>query len=295
MCIRDRDITSTEEYMGVLPSTWRSFQEKALIFSKSSEQFNRGVALLSSYRQHLDEGLSHSMAMVRARDFVTETNFAFNRAGTPPLLRGPMMRLAFMFKSYAMHQTGFTAKMFSDFFGEWSKKGFVKALEDGDANELAKHIFAYTTLIGGGLALFPETNIAERSTPPAADMAIDYMQGVGRYGAFGSAIDVAQGPAGDTATHFLDSGVSGLKYISALLDFMEVNASDQYDRSVNSFAKGVGSFTPTLIKKLAEGGMDADLLETLSLKKYEPQKGRKSSGGLEGLGGLSKLQGIPGL
>tara|TARA_B100001250_G_scaffold34353_2_gene27805 strand:+ start:2378 stop:7714 length:5337 start_codon:yes stop_codon:yes gene_type:complete len=290
-----RDITSTEEYMGVLPSTWRSFQEKALIFSKSSEQFNRGVALLSSYRQHLDEGLSHSMAMVRARDFVTETNFAFNRAGTPPLLRGPMMRLAFMFKSYAMHQTGFTANMLSDSGRAISEKGLVQSIIDEDHNELAKHIFAYTTLIGGGLALFPETNIAERSTPPAADMAIEYMQGVGRYGAFGSAVNVAQGPAGDTATHFLDSGVSGLKYISALLDFMEVNASDQYDRSVNSFAKGVGSFTPTLIKKLAEGGMDADLLETLSLKKYEPQKGRKSSGGLEGLGGLSKLQGIPGL
>ena len=290
-----RDITSTEEYMGVLPSTWRSFQEKALIFSKSSEQFNRGVALLSSYRQHLDEGLSHSMAMVRARDFVTETNFAFNRAGTPPLLRGPMMRLAFMFKSYAMHQTGFTANMLSDTFGAISEKGFVQALKDGDHLELQKHVFAYATLIGGGLALLPETNIADRSTPPAADMAIEYMQGIGRYGAFGSAVNVAQGPAGDTATHFLDSGVSGLKYISALLDFMEVNASDQYDRSVNSFAKGVGSFTPTLIKKLAEGGMDADLLETLSLKKYEPQKGRKSSGGLEGLGGLSKLQGIPGL
>ena len=290
-----RDVTSTEEYMGALPSTWRTFQEKALVFSKSSEQFNRGVALLSSYRQYLDEGLSHGMAMVKARDFVTETNFAFNRAGTPPLLRGPLMRLAFMFKSYAMHQTGFTAKMFSDTGRAISEKGFVKALEDGDHKELQKHLFAYITLIGGGLALFPETNIAERSTPPAADMALEYMQGIGRYGAFGSAVNVSQGPAGDTATHFLDAGVSGLKYISALLDFMEVNASDQYDRSVSSLTKGFASFTPTLIKKLAEGGMDADLLETLSLKKYEPKKSRKSSGGLEGLGGLSQLQGIPGL
>ena len=41
--------------------------------------------------------------------------------------------------------------------------------------------------------------------------------------------------------------------------------------------------------------MDSDLLEKLSLKKYEPKKSRKSSGGLEGLGGLSQLQGIPGL
>ena len=51
-------------------------------------------------------------------------------------------------------------------------------------------------------------------------MALEYMQGIGRYGAFGSAVNVSQGPAGDTATHFLDAGVSGLKYISALLDFM---------------------------------------------------------------------------
>lgn len=272
-----RDITSTEEFMGMLPSTWKNMQEKALVFSKTSEEFNRGVAFLGKYRDAIAGGSDHGKAMYDARMFVERTQFPFNRAGTPQFLRGPLMRLIFMFKSYPIHQTDFTATMIKNAWDGAKGKSFAEALNDDDVGALAKHITAYLSLIGGGMALMPESNFSERNMPPALDIAADFGSGIGRYGTFGSAANVAFGPAADTATH-LGRGIENyLDYLASILGLSETLSQDALDRSTLNMGRFVGSLTPTLLRKALEEGSDASLLEMFSLKKYEPaSSGRRA-------------------
>ena len=272
-----RDITSTEEFMGVLPSGWKALSDKALVFSKSSEELNRGVALLAKYRHAVDQGMSHGSAMNEAQKFVEKTQFSFNRVGTPPVLRGPLMRLIFMFKSYPMHQTDFTATIMKDAWGSYKGArsegaSFAEALANDDVAAMAKHLTAYMALVGGGMAFLPETNFAERNLPPAPQMGYEFMTGMGRYGAMGSAMNVAGGPAGDTATHLGRATVDYLDYIASLLDLSETSSRDALDRAEKNIGKFAGSLTPTLIRKAYEQGTDPELLEMFSLKKYEPKR-----------------------
>ena len=290
-----RDITSTEEFMGVLPSGWKALSDKALVFSKSSEELNRGVALLAKYRHAVDQGMSHGSAMNEAQKFVEKTQFSFNRVGTPPVLRGPLMRLIFMFKSYPMHQTDFTATIMKDAWGSYKGarsegSSFAEALANDDVAAMAKHLTAYMALVGGGMAFLPETNFAERNLPPAPQMGYEFMTGMGRYGAMGSAMNVAGGPAGDTATHLGRATVDYLDYIASLLDLSETSSRDALDRAEKNIGKFAGSLTPTLIRKAYEQGTDPELLEMFSLKKYEPKRrGGSPAMGLPPIGSLNDL------
>lgn len=275
-----RDITSTEEFMGVLPSASKVLADKAMVFSKSSEEFNRGVALLAKYRHLTDQGLSHGSAMDQALKFVEQTQFSFNRIGTPPILRGPMARLLFMFQSYTMHQTDFTQAIMRDAWasGKQAYKdtdSFVEALKGDDVEKLAKHLTAYIALMGAGAALFPKTNIAERNLPPAVSAVSAMTGGVGRYGAVGSPLQAFLGPTADTATHLANASIDYLSFMTNLIGLGELSASDNLDRANNAMVKFGKSLTPTLIRKALEDGTDIELLEALSLKKYEPGSRRR--------------------
>ena len=276
------DAAKVEEYIE-LHGTWLGdFQNFVMAPSKMSEQFNRSVAFLGFYEQYRDEGLEHLAAMRKSVAGVQKTQFPFNRAGTPPMLRGPMVRLAFMFKSYPIHQTDFTANIARDAWtahkaARQEGKSLVQALQEDDVMTLTKHIFSYISLLGAGYALFPETSLGERSgIPPAAGMISGVGGDVGRYGALGSLAHNLGGPFNETVRRGVMSADGALDYLAALAGLSDQSAGEAFTSMVRNGQRTAESFIePTSVRKLRENGFpdnNDDWLQLLSLKKYEPRK-----------------------
>jgi len=247
-----RDVTSTEEFLGMKPSLLKDVQEGALYLSRKSETFNREVALLGAYRKHTDIGKSHSEAMTFARNIVNETQHTFDRTGTPPILRGSMMRLIAMFQSYTIHQTSFAAEIGNNFRGEWSKQGFLKALQTEDGLALRKYAGGTIALMGGSWLADEafDTDIAYKTVPPFISTPLGIIQETPRRGFLGATIENLQGPAADLSVNLIDGTTNGLAYVYYTLMNMNSLASDSADRSLRQFSDASTSFVPTTAKKI---------------------------------------------
>jgi hypothetical protein len=283
-----RDITSTEEYMGMRPSFIKDVQEKLLVGSRVTEGFNREVALLGAYRKYKDLGQSHSEALTKARLVVNETQHTFDRSGTPPFLRGPLMRNLMMFSSYTVHQTAFTVDLAKGFGREYKKlkadnedwsspKAFRKALFSGDGRGLMKFGAGTGALIAGAMGsdAYLDTDITYKVVPPMLSLPYEIMKDTGRRGLAGSIIENTQGPAGDLATHLMDGTESGLGYVYWTLKMHGINANDAAEKMWKNYSKVSTAFVPTSLKKVYNwdqyGWMEMAGLKNMSKRpKVEP-------------------------
>ena len=283
------DASKVEEFIEMNGTWLGDFQNFMMAPSKMSEDFNRSVAFLGFYEQFRDAGEGHILAMKKAVDGVQKTQFPFNRAGTPPVLRGPMTRLFFMFKSYPIHQTDFSAHLITDGYraarnARAEGKSLAESLEDDDVMGALKHIFAYIALIGGGFTLFPETNIGDKSLPPAANMPKDAIEGVGRYGALGSLANALGGPFNESMRRGVMTSASGIEALSALVGISDNTGGEAGVEFLRHGRKTAESLLePTSIRKLRENGFpdtNDDWLQLLSLKRYRPAEKKQSIPGV---------------
>ena len=212
------DTTKAEEFVELFDprSTLKTIQEAALAPSRWSEKFNRGVGVLAAYEQFMDKGADHIKALQQARKISLQANFPFNVAGTPPLLRTPTMRLLFMFSSYRIHQTSFTADLIQNAVDGFRRDGpSAPAVE-----QLAKHMMAYGMLLGAGATGYASTNLWERSMHPAVEALNTFKEETPRRGMLGAGVESISGPFVDTLTdlmHFrIAEGVSELAIPSSL-------------------------------------------------------------------------------
>lgn len=242
------DTAKVEEFIPLLDPTsaLKHVQEAALAPSRWSEKFNRGVGVLAAYEQFVDQGLDHVKALQQARQISLKANFPFNVAGTPPLLRTPIMRLMFMFSSYRIHQTSFTADLMGEAMENWGKGNRIKAVEP-----LAKHLMAYGILLGAGATGYSKTNLFERSQHPAAEAVTGFPEDVSRRGLLGAAVESISGPFADT-----------------LLDVMHWRIAE---------AAAELAIPSTLTRIAKEGMPDSpqDVIKLLGLKAYNPKKKKK--------------------
>tara|TARA_R110002051_G_scaffold37168_1_gene80080 strand:+ start:3105 stop:7505 length:4401 start_codon:yes stop_codon:yes gene_type:complete len=279
------DAAKVEEFIE-LNGTWLGdFQGFMMAPSKISEQFNRSVAFLGFYEQFRDAGKGHILAMKEAVDGVQKTQFPFNRAGTPPVLRGPLVRLTFMFKSYPIHQTDFSQTLLKDGVDSFRSardagKTLAEALEDDDVITAAKHVFAYAAAVGGSMALFPDLNLADRMKPPLSQMPGDFVEGMGRYGALGSLANTLGGPFNETVRRGAMSASSGLEYFAGLTGIADNTSGEAGTDALRHLGKTAQSFIePTSVRKLRENGFpdtNDDWMQLLSLKKYKPAAKKQS-------------------
>ena len=219
--------------------------------------------------------------MKEAVDGVQKTQFPFNRAGTPPVLRGPLVRLTFMFKSYPIHQTDFTQTLLKDGVDSFRSardagKTLAEAIEDDDVITAAKHVFAYAAAVGGSMALFPDLNLGDRMKPPISQMPGDFAEDVGRYGALGSLANTLGGPFNETVRRGVMTASSGLEYFAGLAGIADNTSGQAGVDALRHLGKTAESFfEPTSVRKLRENGFpdtNEDWMQLLSLKKYEPPK-----------------------
>ena len=77
-------------------------------------------------------------ALQAALEAENKTQFAFNRGGTPKVLRSPLARTMFMFQSYTLHQINFSAELIKD--------ALITGLP-GAKGRLAMHLGAYIAVI----------------------------------------------------------------------------------------------------------------------------------------------------
>ena len=165
------DVPAVTEFSPTKTGTLtQKIMDVGLTPAKVSEEFNRTVSLMGAYEKAIDNGASHSHALQWAVDMVQKTQFPFNRAGTPPIVRTPFVRLLMMFKAYPMHQLNFSAEMIEDALGSIQKKGITVALKEGDLGPLRRHMLAYLGLFGGAALMFPDTNMHERTQHPMFDI-----------------------------------------------------------------------------------------------------------------------------
>jgi hypothetical protein len=185
-------------------------------------------------------------ALQQARQISLKANFPFNVAGTPPLLRTPIMRLMFMFSSYRIHQTSFTADLMGEAMENWGKGNRIKAVEP-----LAKHLMAYGILLGAGATGYSQTNLFERSQHPAVEAVTGFSEDVSRRGLLGAGVESISGPFADT-----------------LLDVMHWRIAE---------AAAELAIPSTLTRIAKEGMPDShqDVIKLLGLKAYNPKKKKK--------------------
>ena len=210
------DTTKEQEFGEVLdPSSMlKRVQEASLIPSKWSEQFNRGVGVLGAYEMFISKaldprtgkvkyGLPHGRALQAARAISLQANFAFNAAGTPPMLRTPTMRLMFMFASYRLHQTTLTADLMQGAYEGLRREG-VNAPE---IEKLAKHLMAYGLLLGAGATGFANNNLYERSSHPAVETVSTVGENMGRMQE-GVLISALSGPFTDSLLKLMQGNIA---------------------------------------------------------------------------------------
>ena len=283
------DASKVEEFIEMNGTWLGDFQNFMMAPSKMSEDFNRSVAFLGFYEQFRDAGKGHMLAMKEAVDGVQKTQFPFNRAGTPPILRGPLVRLAFMFKSYPIHQTDFSQTLIKDGIDAYRNarsagKTLAEAIEDDDVMTATKHMIAYAGAIGGAMALFPETNISDKMAPPVVGTPVSFAEGVGRYGALGSLANSLGGPFNETVRRGVMTSGAGLDLIFGLVGMADNSGGEAGVDFLRHGRKTAESFIePTSIRKLRENGFpdtNDDWLQLLSLKKYKPAEKKRSIPGV---------------
>ena len=278
-----QDAAKVEEFIQLTGGgALRKVQDAAMYFSKSSEQFNRSVALLGHYRMGVDAGLDHTNALIKGVRAVQKTQFPFNRIGTPPVLRGPLARLFFMFKSYPIHQTDFTINLIRDAKSGWKgANSLAEAITNEDVTALWKHLTAYGMLIGaaGAFTGLKDTNVGDRSGMPALEMGTSILKNQGRYGLVAGTVQALAGPFGQTATYAGRSAQNSLLAIAQMTDWADGMASQSVDRAGEQAGQALSALVvPTLFKKahplLADGKLPQgkEWFELFSLKRYEPQK-----------------------
>lgn len=278
-----QDAAKVEEFIQLTGGgALRKVQDAAMYFSKSSEQFNRSVALLGHYRMGVDAGLDHTNALIKGVRAVQKTQFPFNRIGTPPVLRGPLARLFFMFKSYPIHQTDFTINLIRDAKSGWKgANSLAEAITNEDVTALWKHLTAYGMLIGaaGAFTGLKDTNVGDRSGMPALEMGTSILKNQGRYGLVAGTVQALAGPFGQTATYAGRSAQNSLLAIAQMTDWADGMASQSVDRATEQAGQALSALVvPTLFKKahplLADGKLPQgkEWFELFSLKRYEPQK-----------------------
>ena len=126
------------------------------------------------------------------------------------------MRLLFMFSSYRIHQTSFTADLIQNAVDGFRRDGpSAPAVE-----QLAKHMMAYGMLLGAGATGYASTNLWERSMHPAVEALNTFKEETPRRGMLGAGVESISGPFVDTLTdlmHFrIAEGVSELAIPSSL-------------------------------------------------------------------------------
>lgn len=208
--------------------------------SSETEKLNRGIAYLAGYRKFRTEGTNHDLAHTKALDLVQDVHHPFNRAGTPPIMRGPMMRLFMMFKSYPIHQIEFTGGLMVDLKDNIADKGFRQALKDGDHTALSKHAFAYATLYGSALTVFAGSNFYERIKHPAHEQMSEWRENAPRYGPMSGMPKLLGGPFVDTMNDF---GMA-MANLAAL----------QSEEAIEAAKNGVSNFViPAFVRRVAAG------------------------------------------
>jgi hypothetical protein len=174
----------------------RKLEEVALFGTRKSEEWNRGIALLGGYHDFLaKKGIKgnqrvsdelHQQALASGQKVVEQTQFPFNRVGTPRLFRSPGAKLFFQFMTYPLHQMNFSMELVRD------------AVKQGNWSPLLKQSMAYMTLFGIGAGT--HTQIWDRTRPPAVDFAAKISDDT-----FGASdlLEVFSGPAGTAMTQAL--------------------------------------------------------------------------------------------
>ena len=241
------DASKVEEFIELVDagSFFKMMQDAALTPSRWSERFNRSSVVLGAYEQFRDQGLDHVKALDQARQLSLKANFPFNVAGTPPVLRPPMLRLLFMFSSYRIHQTSFTGDMVLDAMDYVRTKG-----DKGSIQPLLRHGLAYGLLLGAGLSGWSSTNIGDRSQHPATETVTDVVRGTPRYGLLGGVMETISGPFADT-----------------LVEMMHWNVME----AVTQLA------VPSTLQRMQDTGVPdskRDVVELLGLKAYDPRERR---------------------
>ena len=142
-------------------------QEATMAPARWTEQRNRATALVGQYQKHLSEAgvvpgtrasnAQHGAALEAAQAFTTQTQFAFNPAGTPRILRSPGLRLLLMFQSYPIHMTNFSAELIE------------KMVKQGDWAPFLRQWLVYGT--AAAASIYGGTNLWERTGPPLGDLA----------------------------------------------------------------------------------------------------------------------------
>ena len=252
---------------------------------KWSENTLRGSSILGAYEKFRREGMLHTQATYEARALSNDANFAFNRAGTPPILRKPLARLLLMFKSYSINQFDFTTELIGNTVKGVKKKGLLDAALEGDMTPLTRHMMMYLVATGSAGKLmsdihpelfelgedvwefiapdfvqyvFKETNLPDRMGHPAQGLYQDAfvnfrtqepsMGNIRRRGVPGVLGSHASGPLIDTMESFITESV-----IDGLQDFIVP-----------------GSFS-RLYKEGTPGSVE-DALSITGLKAYKPKK-----------------------
>jgi len=283
-----RDVTSTEEFMGMRPSFLKDVQEKVLIGSRASETFNREVCLLGAYRKFRDLEMTHGQALNKARVLVNETQHTFDRSGTPPFLRGPMMRLIMMFSSYTVHQTAFTVDLAQQVGkqairlkkeNDWvTRKALWEALKTDDGKALLKFSTGTAGLVAGALGsdYYLDTNITGKVIPPMLSLPANVIKETGRRGLMGSMLESSTGPAGDLATHLVDGTESGVGYVYWMLMNHSRNAHDSSEKMWKNYSNVATAFVPSSLKKTWNG---KNWMQIAGLQNIKRPSKRKKIGG----------------
>jgi hypothetical protein len=241
--------------------------------SSETEKLNRGIAYLAGYRKFRTEGTNHDLAHTKALDLVQDVHHPFNRAGTPPIMRGPMMRLFMMFKSYPIHQIEFTGGLMVDLKDNIADKGFRQALKDGDHTALSKHAFAYATLYGSALTAFAGSNFYERIKHPAHEQMSEWRENAPRYGPMSGMPKLLGGPFVDTMNDF---GMA-MANIAAL----------QSEEAIEAAKNGVSNFViPAFVRRVAAGETSPQTL--LGFDEYKRNR-TPSQGGIQAISAMGGL------
>lgn len=189
---------------------FKLFDDIALKPATVSEDFLRTSTLLGQYEKSIDEGLSHALAMAQAKATVRKTQFVYNRAGSPPLFHGPLVRFLLMFKTYPIHQINFSAELLED------------AL-NGNPGPFYKHLLAYLTMAGVGATLLGKEGADTRFGELTEHPAVGLPQDLQRRGL----LETLGGPPSSTLLEILHG-----QYVNALGDVTEPVISRRVNRAI---------------------------------------------------------------
>ena len=265
------DASRYTEFTELRPGMFMENVQRVLMTpSSETEKFNRGVAYLSGYRKFRVEGVGHDLAHTKALDLVQDVHHPFNRAGTPPIMRGPMMRLFMMFKSYPIHQIEFTGGLAMDLKQDIADKGMRQALKDGDHTALTKHAFAYATLYGAALTAFSGSNFYERVKHPLHEQTSEWRENAPRYGPMSGVPKLLGGPFVDTMNDF---GMA----MANLAAFQSEEAIEMAKNGVENFA------IPAFVRRVYSGETNPQTLAGFA--EYKRNR-TPSSGGIQAISAM---------